>query len=332
MKRSKRAVVALACALGIGVSGCGQAPDAGPPADTIFFGDNIVTMDPNQPTVEAVAVRGETITAAGSLDDVMALQGDATRTVDLGDRALLPGFIDTHGHILGAGAALDELSLHSPPVGDVNNIDDLVRKIQAWIAEKNIPPGETVTGGGYDDSLLEESRHPTRYDLDRASTAHPIVLSHVSGHLRAANSAALAASNITADTPDPPGGHIRRVEGSMEPNGVMEENAGQLLGGGFLPWDINDIDGLVRKSIGVYLGYGTTTICQDGAAFGPLAQGLRAAAEREPFDADVAAFQVFDGIESIEGVEYEKTYRNGFRMAGHRAFGRARCGGRWSRG
>ena len=101
------------------------------------------------------------------------------------------------------------VGLHPPPVGDVNNIDDIVRKVRAWIDEHDIPPGEPVTGRGYDDSLLEEGRHPTREDLDRASTEHPIILTHVSGHLVATNSALLAASNITADTPDSTGGPPR---------------------------------------------------------------------------------------------------------------------------
>ncbi len=311
MNRSKRAVVVIACAFGIGLSGC-AAPE---PADVIFVGDNIVTMDPNQPTVEAVAVRGETIVAAGSVDDVMAFEGAATRMVDLGDSALLPGFIDAHGHFLGAGR--EGLTLHPPPVGDVNNIDDIVRKIQAWIVENDIPPGEPVSGSGYDDSLLEEGRHPTRYDLDRASTEHPITLGHVSGHLRAANSMALEVSNITAATPDPDGGHIRRVAGSMEPDGVLEESAGGLLrvGGGGGPRAPGDLDELIRKSIDVYTAYGTTTI-QNGGGTGPQqVQAFQAAAEREPFNADVAVFAGVDAI--LDGrVEYQKTYTGGFRVAG----------------
>ena len=316
MRRSKRVVV-LACTLGIGLTACADAPpDAGPPADMILFGDNIVTMDPSQPAVEAVAVRGETITAAGALDEVMALRGDATRVVDLGDGALLPGFIDAHGHLLGAGRALDALSLHSPPVGDVNGIDDIVRKIRNWIAEKNIPPGEAVFGGGYDDSLLEEARHPTAEDLDRASTEHPIVLTHVSGHLRATNSAALAASNITADTPDPAGGHIRRVDGSLEPNGVLEERAGGLIRvGGGSQGTPDDMDALIRRSISVYTSYGTTTI-QDGGTSAGFAQVLREAALSEPFEADVAVFQRFRSTQDVEDVPYERTYRGGFRNAG----------------
>ena len=311
MKRSKLAVVVLACTLGIGLNGCAEAP----PADIIFFGNNIVTMDPNQPTVEAVAVRGETITAAGALDDVMALQGTSTRVVDLGDSALLPGFIDAHGHFLGAGQ--EGLTLHPPPVGDVNNIDDIVRKIQAWIVDNDIPPGEPVSGSGYDDSLLEEGRHPTAADLDRASTDHPITLGHVSGHLRAANSMALAVSNITAATPDPDGGHIRRVAGSMEPNGVLEESAGGLLrvGGRGGPRSPEELDALIRKSIDVYTAYGTTTIQNGGGTGAQQVQAFQAAAEREPFNADVAVFAGVDAI--LDGrVEYQKTYTGGFRVAG----------------
>ncbi len=311
MRMSRGTGVVLTLLVGFGSNGCGS-----PAADTIFFGDNIVTMDPDQPTVEAVAVQGETITAAGSLDSVMVLRGDGTRVVDLGDNALLPGFIDAHGHFMGAGRALDALGLHPPPVGDVTNIDELVAKIRRWIDEKDIPPGEVVSGGGYDDSLLEEGRHPTRYDLDRASTEHPIILRHVSGHLAAVNSLALSNSDITAETPDPEGGHIRRVAGSNEPNGVLEERAGRLVsrGGGFsqLP---DDLDELIHKSIGVYLGYGTTTIQNGGGTSPEMVDAIRAAAEREPLKADLAVFTGVDAI--VEGdLRYEEEYRNGLRVAG----------------
>ena len=317
MTRQITRVVALACSLVTGLAGCGAAPaDVGPLADVIFFGSNIVTMDPNQPTVDAVAVRGETITAAGALDDVMAFRDTSTRVVDLGDGALLPGFIDAHGHFLGAGRALDALSLHSPPVGDVNNIDDIVRKIQEWIAEKDIPPGEAVRGGGYDDSLLAEGRHPTAEDLDRASTDHPIVLTHVSGHLSAVNSAALEASDITADTADPAGGHIRRVEGSTQPNGVLEEGASRMIRVGRGSKRTPDEPAtLIRKSIDVYTAYGTITI-QDGGTSTEFAEVLRAAADREPFDADVAAFVRVGSMQDIEALQHEETYRDGFRVAG----------------
>ena len=309
VRRSRTALAAFAF-----VAAC--APEADP-ADIIFFGDNIVTMDPRQPTVEAVAVRGETIVATGSRDEAMALEGPSTRVVDLGENALLPGFIDAHGHFLGAGRDQTSLLLHPPPVGDVENIDDIVRKVRAWIDEHDIPPGEPVTGRGYDDSLLEEGRHPTREDLDRASTEHPIVLTHVSGHLTTTNSAALAASGITADTPDPPGGHVRRIEGSMEPNGVLEETASGLLAIERSPApSADELDDLIRRSIDVYLSHGTTTI-QDGGTASAQAELFRAAADREPFKADIAAFvRSRAAPDEVPDVSYAREYRNGFRVAG----------------
>ena len=250
---------------------------------------------------------------------MLARRGDATRVVDLGPRALLPGFIDTHGHFLAVGMTLDALALHPPPVGDVRTIDDIVRKIRAWIAERDIPPGEMVSGGGYDDSLLAENRHPTRYDLDRASTEHPIVLTHVSGHLRTANSVALRAAGVTADTADPPGGHIRRVGDTGEPDGVLEETAGGLVGSSWLFRPTDDLDGLARRAIDVYTSYGTTTI-QDGAIGADMLRQLRAAAEREPLAADVAVFPRFATMEDAENATLDTDYRGGLRVAGVKLF------------
>ncbi|MCY3846439.1 MAG: amidohydrolase [Acidobacteria bacterium] len=311
--------IALAVALAASGPVAGQPPDAGAAADTIFVGDHIITMEPEGPAVDAVAVRGETIVAAGPRDEVLALRGDATRVVELGARALLPGFIDAHGHFLAVGMTLDALALHPPPVGDVRNIDDIVDRIRAWIAEREIPPGEMVSGGGYDDSLLAENRHPTRYDLDRASTEHPIVLTHVSGHLRTANSLALRAAGVSADTPDPPGGHIRRVGGTGEPDGVLEETAGGLVGSSWLFRPTDDLEGLARRAIDVYTSYGTTTI-QDGATGADMVRELRAAADREPFAADVAVFPRFGTMEDAESATLEADYRGGLRVAGVKMF------------
>ena len=309
----RRAVAAVLAAAAFAAGGAGLA-DA-QPADTIFTGAHIVTMDPDQPAVEAVAVRDGVITAAGARAEVLTRRGPETRVVELGDRALLPGFIDTHGHLLAVGRGLDTLSLHPPPVGDVTDVDGLVAKIRAWIAERDVPPGGLVLGRGYDDSLLAERRHPTRDDLDRASTRHRIVLTHVSGHLRAANSAALAAAGVTADTPDPPGGHIRRRPGSREPDGVLEERAGGLVAAGGPAPTAADYESLARRAVAVYAGYGTTTV-QDGATRPDVVRALRAAAAREPFAVDVAVFPWFETTADAERAVHEPDYRGGFRVAG----------------
>ena len=80
--------------------------------------------------------------------------------------------------------------LNSPPIGSVRRIADLVERLKMEASETDA--GDWVIGMGYDDSLIEERRHPTRIDLDAVSDSHPVVVIHVSGHLAVANSAALA--------------------------------------------------------------------------------------------------------------------------------------------
>ena len=181
------ALVALA------VTACAGGPFGAPSpyADVVFYGENIHTVDASTAGASAVAVRGEEIAGVGSREDVAALVGPDTRVVELGERALVPGFIDAHGHFTMVMSMLDLLNASSPPVGPMESIDQIVEALRDRIEEEEVDPGEYVMGYGYDDSLLAENRHPDRDDLDRASTDHPIVLLHVSGHLATANSAAL---------------------------------------------------------------------------------------------------------------------------------------------
>ena len=206
-----------------------QSPAALGSADIIFLGNNIVTVDADNPAARAIAVKGTRILAVGTEAEVLLHKGASTRIIKLGDRALVPGFIDAHGHMPFAGTLVNMANLSSPPVGPVNNIDDVIQHLQAHIRERSIPRGEWVYGYGYDDSLITEGRHPNRADLDKASLEHPISIMHVSGHLTAVNSKALALKGVDENTPDPSGGVIRRWPETNEPNGVMEETAGYLF-------------------------------------------------------------------------------------------------------
>src|SRR5262245_35648576 len=179
-----------------------------PPARPVYLGGPILTIDANDRVVEALGVEGARIAAVGSREEVLAWAAGRARVVDLGGHALLPGFIDAHGHFPGSGITAVYVDLSPPPVGDVASLDGVVERLRARAAQK--APGEWVVGWSYDDTLLDERRHPTRADLDRASSAHPIVAWHISGHLCAVNSAALEKLGIDAATPDPPGGRIRR--------------------------------------------------------------------------------------------------------------------------
>jgi predicted amidohydrolase YtcJ len=189
--------------------------------DTIYLNGDILTMSETQERVEAVAVEAGMIRALGAAAELHALAGPGTRIVDLQGRTLLPGFIDAHGHFFyTAEYAYGWVDLNSPPIGAINSIEQML----AALKEKAdaTPDGQWVLGWGYDDSNIEEHRHPTRADLDRVSTRHPIYIQHVSGWLSSANSLALDKAGIDHDSPDPADGKIHKEPTSGEPTGVIE--------------------------------------------------------------------------------------------------------------
>lgn len=284
-------------------------------ADIIFLGQNIITMDAGN--VTAVAVRGDRIVVAGSEQDARALQGEDTRVIELGERALLPGFIDAHGHFAGVARYVDMLDLSSPPVGDVNSVDDIVRKLQRRIENLNIPAGELVYGYGYDDSLLTEQRHPDRDDLDRASTDHPIVIRHVSGHLLAANSMALLEAGVGANRADPAGGIIRRRPGSNEPDGVMEETAMQFFPGTGELLTPQRQSELRREAVQIYAGYGITTI-QDSNVSQAYVDRLKAEGLEQEYAADIVTFVMGNPLpdDVLATVAVDTSYTGGVRNGG----------------
>ena len=283
------------------------------------MGDNIITMDDSE--VQAVAVIGDEIAATGDADEILKMRNKLTRVVELGGKALLPGFIDAHGHFSGVAQNADLLDLSSPPVGEVNTIDDIVSLLKARIEEQKIKPGEWIFGYGYDDSLLVEGRHPNRDDLDLASTDHPIVLRHVSGHLLSANSAALEAQSINSNTEVPEGGVIRRRPGTREPNGVMEETAMGLLPGRFSGISPGRLKDLLREAVDLYAGFGITTI-QDGGVGRRNVDMMRSEAARQPFAIDIVSFRVANGPDEIElaSIQHDQNYSGGHRVGGVKFF------------
>lgn len=284
-------------------------------ADLIFVGDNIITMDDN--VASAVAVIGDRISAVGSREEILAMRDETTQFVDLGARALLPGFIDAHGHFGGVATYSALLDLSSPPVGAMENIDDIVAAIRNWIEVNNVPAGDLVYGVGYDDSLLVELRHPNRDDLDRASTTHPIVIRHVSGHLSSANSLALANYNIGVNTENPAGGIVRRRLGTNEPDGVMEETAMGLLPGTGILVDEELGWRLRREAADIYASFGITTI-QESNVSTSYVDALKQQALEEPFAVDIVTYIMGNPLsdEELELVSHDSDYTGGVKIGG----------------
>jgi predicted amidohydrolase YtcJ len=191
--------------------------------NVLFLNASVRTLADDQPTAEAVLVRGGRVLAVGSTRDLRERAGGAAREVDLGGATLLPGFIESHNHFLSAGLSFKDVNVR----GDhCKSIADLQRLLGERAS--TTPVGEWVVGKGYDQTLLAENRHPTRHDLDAASPDNPAVIFHVSFHGLVANSAALSLAGVDRNTPDVGGGEIDRDEHG-EPTGLLLEDPAMKL-------------------------------------------------------------------------------------------------------
>ena len=257
-------------------------------ADLILSSDKVILMIGDQKAQPlSIAIKNKKIIWVGSHKNAKNIQG---KHIDFGDQAILPGFIDAHGHASYLAFATQVANLASPPVGGINTIKELQAELRKFIEESNLQPGEWVMGLGYDDSLLSEQRHPTKEDLDAVSTEHPIYLIHVSAHLGAANSLALSLANINTETKDPPGGKIRRYQNSSEPNGVFEETAAyplqQLAMSAY-----KDPIGSVKSAMEIYAKNGITT-AQDGASSKETIGLMQAADAQGKINLDIISYPI----------------------------------------
>ena len=297
-----------------------QAQAASTSAAEMIYTGRIITMvgsgDDARARAEAVAVSGDRIVAVGTRAEVLRLRDRNTRIVDLGSAALLPGFIDAHGHLTGTASALSAANLSAPPVGTVRNIADVQKSLRQFIVDRHIPPGTVVTAFGYDDAQLEERRHPTRDDLDAVSTEHPILVSHVSGHLSAANSAMLKLAGIEASTPDPSGGVIRRRENSREPNGVLEETASNLVRAKLPAIGLEETLDSLKYAMAYYASNGITTV-QDGAVIGAQRPMLDEAARRGLLPLDVVTYHMWTPVMlDLKSFKNSRNYDHGLKHYG----------------
>jgi predicted amidohydrolase YtcJ len=299
-------------------TGC-SPPEPQVPADTIYTGGDIVTVNDAQPAAEALAVKDGRILAVGARDDVFRTKGSTTTVLDLGGKTLLPGFIDAHGHVFNVGVQAIAANLLAKPDGEVIDIASLQQTLRDW-AEKNpkaIAKTGWIIGMGYDDAQLADQRHPTRDELDAVSTTVPVLAIHQSGHLAAMNSKGLEVAGITAATKDPDGGLIRRRRGSQEPNGVLEEMAFfqpifSVLG----KLGIEDNKMILKSGIDVYASYGFTTAQEGRATVEAIAAEAEVAREKG-LKIDVAAYPDMQQAGSaIKAPLLSPTYANHFRVAG----------------
>jgi predicted amidohydrolase YtcJ len=177
----------------------------------------IATLTVISKPARAIAVSGGKIIAVGANEEIQKLKGPKTQVVDLGGHFVIPGFNDAHVH-LGSGG-FEKLNVDL--VGS-KSLDDMKQRIAARV--KTAGPGEWIQGRGWDHTLWAEQKTPTRADIDSVTGDHPAIFNRVDGHIAIANSAALKAAGVTAQSPDPHGGKIDRDD-KGEPTGILRETA-----------------------------------------------------------------------------------------------------------
>ncbi len=191
----------------------------------LYYNAKIITMDETRPLAEAMYVIKDLIVATGTYDEVLPLikTADPVEMINCQQKTIMPGFNDSHMHLLGLGSTLQMVNLHG-----TTSFDDLITRGQTYITEHQIEKMQWVVGRGWNhDFFTDENRFPTRYDLDKISTQHPILYTRACGHIAVVNSCALSLLTLPNNL-ETSGGMIE-VDALGEPTGVFSETAIDLI-------------------------------------------------------------------------------------------------------
>jgi len=263
-----RGLAAALCTAILAACAADRAADPAVAADLVLRGGRIATVDELQPEAEAIAVRGDTIVAVGSNDEIAAYIGSATRVLELDGMLAIPGFIEGHGHFTGIGNAKLQLDLMN-----VANWDEVVAMVGA--AARDAAPGSLIEGRGWHQEKWDRVPEgaveglPTHHSLSAVSPDNPVVLRHASGHASFANAKAMEMAGITKDTPDPSGGEIVRDAGG-NPIGAFRETAAGLLGPATRNAERPDPRRVIELATQEVLAKGITSFQDAGSSFGTV--------------------------------------------------------------
>ncbi|MFX0175147.1 MAG: amidohydrolase, partial [Candidatus Hodarchaeota archaeon] len=187
----------------------------------IFFGGPIITINDEQPLIDAVGIIGELIESVGNLEEVKAAMGEDYALINLNGNTMLPGFIDCHLHPI-----IYAFYLLNPDLTNINNLEELKKVLKSACDSKK--RNELSIGFNLKEENFDKPVLPTKWDLDKISSDKPLFIMRYDGHIGIANTKALELAEITKDTIAPEGGEIRKNEDG-ELTGIISEKALDLI-------------------------------------------------------------------------------------------------------
>lgn len=278
----------------------------------LYFGGTVLTME--EPLFcEALLTEDGRILAVGTEEEVRR-QAAGAEEICLDGHTLMPAFIDAHSHFSACANAFLQGS-----VEQARSFDEIAEAIRTYIRENRIPAGKWVSVRDFDPEVLREGRVPDKTVLDQASSEHPIVLQHKSGHVGVLNSLALKMAGIGGDTPDPEGGRIWKQDG--EPTGYLEENAFIPVLHRLPPPSGEELIAAYERAQDMYASYGIATI-QEGFMSEEMIPVYRELCRTHGLKLDVVGYPGADTGERIYQAfpEAAKGYRDRFRLGGFKMF------------
>ncbi|HEX9970980.1 MAG TPA: amidohydrolase [bacterium] len=218
----------------------------------------IWTVNNKQPWAEAVAILDNKIAAAGTTGQVKKIIGSATRVIDLHGSFAMPGFNDAHLHF-GDGA----LALQGVDLREAKDETEFATKIENYAA--TILKGTWILRGNWNHENWRSHKHPSKELIDPVTPVHPVFVCRIDDHIALANSLALRLSGIDRETPNPPGGEIKKDPGTGEPTGILIDKAWDLVLRAIPPFTFDQTKSTLAAGLAYAAKYGITSF-QDNSS------------------------------------------------------------------
>lgn len=279
----------------------------------IYYNAQIITMEEEYPVAQAMYIEDGRIRNVGNDDEIISLRKEDTIVIDVEQKVIMPGFIDSHSHL---SSMIFHYLLIDIGTDKCKTIEDIIEVLKQEYTMNPPNQNEWMIGWGYDNNAFEEEKHPSKYDLNKISTSTPIMILHVSGQCAVCNSPALKVLGYAGkEFKVPTGGGVEKIK---------EDTTGLIIGNALYDKDVipfpsvEKIIGALQKAILEYVSNGITTI-QDARTGGLEYVLLKNLADLKELPVDVISYVTKDTLHKVKPASAGSCfYQNRYRIGGYK--------------